>query len=92
VSEIPDSLREPASLPRPIEWFRPSARELRRALDAGEVTSRALVDVHLAHIAEIDRTLGAFTEVFPQTARTRRGSFAAFERRSTSARARLCER
>lgn len=53
----------------PREWFRASVVEMRAALDRREVTSRALVDAHLERIAERDRPVCAFTEVFRDEAR-----------------------
>jgi len=72
VAAPPDSLRDPPSFPGwapPREWFRASVTEMARALAAGEINSRDLVDAHLERIAEIDHSLHAFTDVLRDEAR-----------------------
>jgi fatty acid amide hydrolase len=66
-----DRLEQPPRSERvePREWFRASAREMRRGLDSGAVSSRELVDVHLERIQELDPKLKAFTEVFAEEAK-----------------------
>lgn len=70
MAETPDSLREPSSVTRPREWHRASASEMRAALDAGEISSLELCVAHLERIAEVDREISAFTEVFHDSAKT----------------------
>lgn len=69
MAETPDSLREPSIVTRPREWHRASVREMTEALDKGELTSQELVGAHLERIAEVDREISAFTEVFHDSAR-----------------------
>lgn len=67
MTESPDSLREPPAKSAP-EWHKCSVREMRAALDRNDVSCRVLVETHLERIAEVDRDLRAFTEVFHDTA------------------------
>lgn len=66
-----DRLEQPPRSERaePREWFRASAHEMRRALDAGILSSSELLEVHLERVREFDPKLRAFSEVFADQAR-----------------------
>lgn len=52
-----------------MDWLNSSIATLRKALDAGRVTQGALVEAHLARIAERDGEIGAYVHVDADGAR-----------------------